>query len=1054
MSLDEDLLADVVAECQEHLTQMEDLLLVLEQQTEAPDPEVINKIFRSAHSIKGVSGFCGLNNVKELAHNFENVLNAYRQGDMKPTSAAVDVLLKSTDGLKKLLSDALNSESYEIGTYVNELARLMSGEASSPGLDLPARLVSVADPDGRFSLGADEAALRERLARGQNIYLLRLDLVRDAQAKGRTPVELLNSMESYGEIVESSFDPETIALQLEDGQATSIPVGVVFSTLLDHSMAAMALEIPIEDVVPYSPDEQTVPAQTAQAPVMQADPVPVKKPAAKAETAPAPAAAAVKKEAPAAADPAPLSNDEAAALAASSSDMRNGQQTSSLRVNVALLDKLMNLAGELVLSRNQLSQTVSDLGNPDLVPVAQRVDMITSELQAEIMQTRMQPLSQVFGKFPRLVRDVSRALGKKIDLRVEGQEIELDKTILEGLNDPLVHILRNSLDHGVENPAEREAAGKDPVGKVMVRARHEAGQVNIEISDDGGGIDPARLKAKAVKTGRLSQAEAQAMSDQKAMELIFQPGFSTAEVVSEVSGRGVGMDVVRSNLERLGGVLDLQSAVGRGTTVRIKLPLTMAIIPCLIVRLGRERYAVPQINLVELVRVRTAEIKERIERVGGAEILRLRENLLPLLRLGEVLKAEGHYRDPLTNELKRNRRTNLADRRSDETEEEKQEWQNRRAGEDRRQARDALNILILSAGSLEYGLVVDELEDTEEIVVKPLGRHLKEIPAYAGATIMGDGLVAPILDVMGLAEQADLFRKGEEVKQQAEDRRDQENEAGQDMEKMLLFTNGPDEFFAVPIPLVARIERINPASMEHSLGCSSIQYRGQSLRLIMLNSHLPVQPLPPLEKAFVIVFDMRGHEIGLVAGTLVDEKLVRFDLDVHTHQRPGVMGSMIIDGKTVMVVDIFELVDLEDPEWGSRTDRRKRMEKTGTRRILLVEDSEFFRTKVSGYIAQAGFEVLTAENGKQALKVMEKNPVDLVVTDIEMPVMNGYELVQAIRSHPRFSKMNVIALSSLAGDEDIAKGRASGVDRYLIKLDRENLLETITEFATMTVDSE
>jgi len=414
-----------------------------------------------------------------------------------------------------------------------------------------------------------------------------------------------------------------------------------------------------------------------------------------------------------------------------------------------------------------------------------------------------------------------------------------------------------------------------------------------------------------------------------------------------------------------------------------------------------------------------------------------------------VFQVEGFYRDAVTNELLPDRRQTLADRRSGESEEQEAEWAEKRSGQDRRQAVTALNILILSAGSLTYGLVVDELDDTEEIVVKPLGRHLKGIRSFAGATIMGDGRVAPILDVVGLAAHAQLFSKDDDVRRAAHSRTTREDRStGQDMEKLLIFNHTPDEYFAVPIPLVARIERIRVESIESSMGRLSIQYKGRSLRLLRLDRHLPVAPFPDIEEAYVIVFDMGDHEIGLMALSLSDEKLVHLDMDLHTHRRPGVMGSQIIDGKTVLLVDIFELVDLDRPE-GEPSLSVARARSSGKKKILLVEDSPFFRDKVSGYLKQAGFEVLLAEDGRQGLERLNKHKVDLVLTDMEMPNMNGYDMVREIRSTPELVNLKVMALSSLAGHDDIQRGLAAGVDQYMIKLDRERLLATLTEhFAT------
>jgi two-component system chemotaxis sensor kinase CheA len=1092
----DELLAEVVTECLEHIDQMENLLLALEGNAQEIDPEVINSIFRSAHSIKGVTGFCGLNNIKELAHVFENVLNAYRQGQLTPNAGSVDIMLKANDFLKTMLINAAESESFDIDPMVRNLAGILEPGADATSVLVPEKLTFLSDSTGRFTFTVDEAMLQDRISRGHHLYILRLDLVRDAPVEKRTPIELVNHILSLGEMHETAFELDLVHVDEEAIRAT-VPLAVLFSSLIDSSMVAGALAVPAQDVdhleslepgaaIPLAravpeqvvlPPTRPTPPPARESKATAAPPITPERPTAStprasvASVPSSPVAAAPSPQAPPKkatavpvqppkppAPPEPPRVQEPPRESAPEYGPPDGEpgpvveavKTPStvvqnfLRVNVSLLDNLMNLAGELVLGRNQLLQTAGTINSSSLTPVAQRIDLITSELQAQIMQTRMQELAGVFNKFPRLVRDLSRSLGKKVDLKIEGQEVELDKTIIEALGDPLVHIVRNSMDHGIERPETRRAAGKPEMGTLEVRAYHEAGQVNIEIRDDGAGIDISRLKDKALRMGLISPMEAQTMSAQQALELIFKPGLSTAETVSDVSGRGVGMDVVRSNLERLGGILDLQSEKGKGTNTRIKLPLTMAIIPCLIVRLGKgERYAVPQINLTELVRVRSAEVGERIERIGGAEVLRLRGNLLPLVRLGEVLRTEGFFRDPITNELKKDRRQNIADRRAGESDEAADQYRIRRSGQDRRQSTSPLNILVLSAGDLEYGLIVDELEDTEEIVVKPLGRHLKEIPSYAGATIMGDGRVAPILDVPGLAQQAELGRKKDVAQKTAQSRAKEEMAARKDMEKVLVFNHGPQELFAVPIPLVARIERIDAGRIETAMGHLSVQYRGSSLRLIMLDRHLPLTPFPTVQKVFVIVFEVAGHEIGICASTLVDERLVPFDLDVHTHQRLGVMGSMIIDHKTVLVLDIFELVGLEEPRW--LQDVTKPEKPATAPKVLLVEDSEFFLKKVAGYLKDSGFEVVLAMNGREGLEKLEKNKIDIVLTDIEMPVMNGIEMVRQIRANPKYAGMRILALSSLAGDDDIQRGIAAGVDKYLIKLDRGALIDALME---------
>lgn len=384
----------------------------------------------------------------------------------------------------------------------------------------------------------------------------------------------------------------------------------------------------------------------------------------------------------------------------------------SIRVDVGLLDKLMNLVGELVLARNQITQFGSSQEDPAFLGTVQRLNLLTGELQAGVMKTRMQPVGSVWGKFPRLVRDLAVACGKQVRIDMEGQETELDRTIIEAVRDPLTHMVRNAVDHGIEPPAERAAWGKPAEGRLFLHALHEGGKVVIELTDDGGGIDPRRVRDKALLSGLVTPEQAARLGDRELLDLIFLPGFSTTDRVTQFSGRGVGMDVVRTNIEKIGGTVDVDSTLGRGTTIRMKIPLTLAIIPALVVSTGGDRYAIPQVSLLELVRLEGEQVRKGVEQFHGIPVYRLRGNLLPLVYLDRELGVE-----PI------------------------------RAG-------DEINIVVLQADDRPFGLVVDAIRDTEEIVVKPLQKALKGIGVFSGATIMGDGNVALILDVLGLAQRA------------------------------------------------------------------------------------------------------------------------------------------------------------------------------------------------------------------------------------------------------------------------------------------------------------
>ncbi|MEZ6017817.1 MAG: chemotaxis protein CheW [Planctomycetota bacterium] len=540
--------------------------------------------------------------------------------------------------------------------------------------------------------------------------------------------------------------------------------------------------------------------------------------------------------------------------------------TSAIRVEVGVLDQLMNLVGELVLSRNQLLQTVG-CGDLSGISVAtQRLDLITMELQEGVMKTRMQPVGNVWSKFPRVVRDLAHALGKKIRLVMEGTETELDKTLLEAIGDPLTHLVRNSVDHGIEGPEARLAAGKNAEGTLLLRAFHEGGQVIIEIVDDGKGLDTERIRAKAIERGLLTAERAQRMGDKEAANLIFLPGFSTAEKITNVSGRGVGMDVVRTNIEKIGGSVDLQSTLGHGTTVRVRIPLTLAIVPALIVASDGDRFAIPQASLLELVRLDAKRAKREIESVHGAPVYRLRGRLLPLVDLRNVLEQPTRGAD----------------------------------------VEGATNIVVLQCDGRLFGLVVDEVQDSSEIVVKPLGAQLESIEVFAGATVMGDGSVALILDVAGTAERAGL--RGE-----LQDRGDrlgsaESDQAGSDADSYLIFAVSPDVQMALKLDAVARLEKIPREQIEHRGAIDVVQYRGEIMPLVHLSVLFGNGARGESDASLpTIVHSHEGRSIGFVLRNVVD--IINDAIEIDTAgARPGILGSSVLAGRVTEILDVDAIV--------------------------------------------------------------------------------------------------------------------------------------------------
>ncbi len=603
-----------------------------------------------------------------------------------------------------------------------------------------------------------------------------------------------------------------------------------------------------------------------------------------------------------------------------------------IRVNVDLLDKLMNLVGELVLSRNQILQLASHLDCASLTSASQRINLVTSELQEHIMQTRMQPISTQLNRFPRILRDLCAQTGKDARFAMEGQDTGLDRTILEAIKDPLTHILRNSVDHGIESPEARLQAGKSPRGLIYVRAYHEGGQVTIEISDDGGGIDPVKVKAKAVASGMLSAAEAERLSERDTLQLIFQAGFSTAEKITTLSGRGVGMDVVRASVERLGGTVDLSSQLGQGTTVKLRLPLTLAIIPALVVTSGNERYAIPQVSLQELVRLEGSEAQSSIETIYGSEVYRLRGELLPLLRLRSVLGLPSIE------------------------------------GSD-------VNIVVVSADGSPFGLIVDGVCDTEEIVVKPLTRELKQLQLYAGATIMGDGKVALIIDIGGLARSSRLLLEAPTKAEAGSS--SLANRAS--VQRLLLFHLDGQEKYAIPLTLLSRLEEFQRNQVEQVRGKSVVQYRGRLLPLLDMSEQLLGYAQPAGETLHVLVFSHQGNDLGLVVGEILD--VVEDALSIEPGSGDfGTMGTAIVNGRATTVVDVLTLIQSAQPEWLKSSHNPKESSVAG-RRLLVVDDSSFGAALTSSYLQAEGYAVMQCRGPSEVQERLAREEFDAVIVE-------------------------------------------------------------------------
>lgn len=724
-------------------------------------------------------------------------------------------------------------------------------------------------------------------------------------------------------------------------------------------------------------------------------------PAPKAPAAAAPAAAEAK---PAKAPRAPAVRDEDGEdKADKKAAAGGGVSNQSIRVAVETLEHLMTMVSELVLTRNQLLEIVRRHEDSEFKVPLQRLSNVTAELQEGVMKTRMQPIGNAWQKLPRIVRDLSQELEKPIELEMIGAETELDRQVLEMIKDPLTHMVRNSADHGLEMPAARRAAGKPEKGVITLSAYHEGGHIIIEVKDDGKGLDVDKIKAKAVERGLATEAELDKMTDAQIHRFIFAAGFSTAAAVTSVSGRGVGMDVVRNNIELIGGTVDLRSTPGKGSSFIIKIPLTLAIVSTLIVEASGDRFAIPQLSVVELVRVQTNS-EHRIERIKDTPVLRLRNKLLPLLHLSQLL---GIYE-----------------------------------GENAEKAIDEDNgfIVVMQVGSQTFGVVVDGVFHTEEIVVKPMSSMLRNLNMFSGNTILGDGSVIMIIDPNGIAS-AMASHASSAVAEQNEENEEARNRVGEGQKpiSLLLFRAGAPEPKAVPLSLVTRLEEFEVSKIERSNGRDLVQYRGALMPLVYVNEgdHHKTEGTQPM-----LVFSDSGRSMGLVVDEIVDIVEDRLNIEVGS-ERPGILGSAVIKDRATEILDLGFYLPQAFEDWFMRKEMDIR---SLTKKILFVDDSAFFRNMLTPVLKAAGYDVTTCTGPDEAFELLESGvEFQAIVSDIEMPRVNGFEFCEALRRDPRYRKIPILALSAMVTPASIERGRQAGFDDYVAKFDRPGLIAALKD---------
>jgi two-component system chemotaxis sensor kinase CheA len=932
----DDLLREFLTETSESLDTVDNQLVRFEQ--DPNNAKILDNIFRLVHTIKGTCGFLGLPRLEALAHAGETLMGKFRDG-MPVTAEAVSLILASIDRIKEILGGLEATETEPEGSDEDLIVKLhdmveRGMQAMADGASEPAVAAPPAKPAATHGTLVDQTL--ERPLRPGEVSLDELE---------RAFRETKTEQDTEGTLV-----PQTLERPLRPGE--------VSLDELERAFRSTATEVK--------------PAHAAKA----AAPAPAAEPAASAkekEKKPAAKKSVVEVEA--------AENDRVA--------------NQSIRVNVDTLEHLMTMVSELVLTRNQLLEISRRNEDTEFKVPLQRLSNVTAELQEGVMKTRMQPIGNAWQKLPRIVRDLSGELGKQIELEMHGADTELDRQVLDLIKDPLTHMVRNSADHGLETPAERAAAGKPEQGTIRLSAYHEGGHIIICIADNGRGLNTEKIKAKAVASGLVNEAELEKMTEAQIHKFIFAPGFSTAAAVTSVSGRGVGMDVVRTNIDQIGGTIDIKSVAGEGSSVTIKIPLTLAIVSALIVEAGGDRFAIPQLSVVELVRAR-ANSEHRIERIKDTAVLRLRNKLLPLMHLKKLLRIDdGSSSDPENG-----------------------------------------FIVVTQVGSQTFGIVVDGVFHTEEIVVKPMSTKLRHIDMFSGNTILGDGAVIMIIDPNGIAKA--LGASSAASHEIADENASLHASSGEQLTSLLVFRAGSTQPKAVPLGLVTRLEEIAADKIELSNGRYMVQYREQLMPLVQMEGvNVGTSGAQP-----ILVFSDDGRSMGLVVDEIIDIVEERLHIEV-AGSGQGILGSAVIKGQATEVIDVGHFLPMAFADWFSRKEMRP---SATSQSVLLVDDSAFFRNMLAPVLKAAGYRVRVAPNAQEGLTALRSGQnFDVVLTDIEMPDMNGFEFAETIRADAHLSSMPIIGLSSLVSPAAIERGRLAGFHDYVAKFDRPGLIAALKE---------
>lgn len=820
MIKNEELVNDFIEEAKQHLEIIE--IGLLEAAKNKNSSENINNIFRSIHSIKGTAGFFGFSNIIEISHSMESLLDQIRNKKLVLSDLIIDALLDSND----LLLEIINASSFDteenIEKYIDRLESFSKREKKFKNSDVL---------DESIIYQEKEDIIKYNLKHGHKIYKVRLHLKEELDKENENLMNFFQKIFSIGDIIDSFNDIDE--KNLEEKSMTFI-----FTTVLEKKLLPLALNI--SESLITEVDSNLYKSKKLKD---------------------------LHKE--------DITKEESLDSIRNNieDNIKNNLSISndeSIRVNVNLLNELLNLSSEMVLNRNQLMKAMESHKDEidGIKPILHNIDRLTTNIQEKTMQTRMQSIGNIFNKLPRLVRDLSKSLDKSVELKTIGEDVELDKSIIESISDPLNHLIRNAIGHGLEKEEDRKNSGKPLIGNILVKAYHKGGHVNIEIIDDGRGIDCNKIKSIAIKKKLVDESEIENMDESQILEMIFEPGFSTSNEITNISGRGVGMDVVKTNIEKLGGSIDISTKLNKGTNITLILPITLAIVPSIIIKVGEHKFAMPQINIQEVIRIKNKDIDKYINCIDDIKTLRLRDDLISIINLGDLLKIENNLDDSI------------------------------------------IRILILKSGNKRFGLIVSEIYDEEEILVKPLPKFIKKVQAYSGVTILGDGQTAMILDIEGIIRKSNLrFNNDTDtINKKYEKSIDFKIQKNQNI---LLFKSFGNESLAVDLSKVLRIEEIKLNQIEYIGSDMYFKYNNSSIKVIQLGKYIPIKEgIISGEKLYLII--PKSKPIGILVKKIENSISLNLNIDENTLKSKGITGTSIIDNKIVLLVNINDVLELVD----------------------------------------------------------------------------------------------------------------------------------------------